>query len=144
MRRECSSTLHAAHPSLDNGAYALLGLGAALDAFSAGHTGAVTWLAFWALSAGVALGTWCAVFALLDWIFFAGLGDTGVSGLGGFATALVVGLFGLAALSRVDTTAHGAPPVAIVLEVTGAALMWMRNWIGREWVREPGDPWNPR
>jgi hypothetical protein len=144
MRRECSSRLHAAHPSLDRGAFALLGLGATLDAFSTGRPGAVTWLAFWALSAGVALGTWSTIFGLLDWVFFAELGESGAAGLGGFTTALVVGLFGLAALSRVGTTAHGAPAVAIVLEVAGATLMWMRNWIGRELVREPSDPWNPR
>ena len=132
-------TLHVAHPSLAQGAFALLALGVALDAFAVGKAGAVTWLAFWALGLGVALGTWCAIFALFDWIFFAGLGQAGVSGLGGFATALVVGLFGLAALSRVDTAAHAPPSVAIVLEMAGATLMWTRNWIGRELARSPGD-----
>ncbi|MCL2449299.1 MAG: hypothetical protein FWD17_10150 [Polyangiaceae bacterium] len=139
-----ASILHPAHPSLGNAAFALLGLGVALDALSTGRAGAITWLAFWALAAGVALGTWSAIFALFDWIFFASLGEApgeaGLSGLGGFATALVVGLFGLAALSRVDSVAHAPPSVAIVLEMAGATLMWMRNWIGRELVREPRDP----
>jgi uncharacterized membrane protein len=136
--------LHPAHPSLGNAAFALLGLGVALDALSTGRAGAISWLAFWALGAGVAFGTWSAMFALFDWIFFASLGEApgeaNVSGLGGFATALVVGLFGLAALSRVDTWAHAAPPVAIVLEMAAATLMWMRNWIGRELVRDPREP----
>jgi uncharacterized membrane protein len=130
-------SLHPAHPALANGAFAFLSLAVALDALSLGQGGAVTWLAFWALAAGVALGTWCAVFALFDWVFFAGLGETGVCGLGGFAVALVVGLFGLAAMARADTTLHAPPPVSIVLEMAGVTLMWMRSWIGRELVREP-------
>jgi uncharacterized membrane protein len=142
-----ASTLHPAHPSLVNVAFALLGLGVALDALSTGRGGAVTWLAFWVLALGVAFGTWTAIFSLFDWVFFARPvdgpsdgGESSLSGVGGFATALVVGLFGLSAITRVDTAAHAPPPVAIVLEMAGATLMWMRSWMGRELVREPRDP----
>jgi len=117
----------------------LLALGTALDVLSAGHGGAVTWMAFWAIVAGIAGGTWCAAFALFDWVFFAELGDTGVCGLDGFATAIVVGLYGLSALLRIDTPAHAPVASAMALEVAAAALLGMKTWIGRElaaWLDE--------
>jgi hypothetical protein len=85
------------------------------------------------------MGTWYTMFALLDWIVFARLGEAGVYGVDGFVCALVVGLYGLAALLRVDTAAHAAPAAATALEVAGTALIGTRAWIGRElaaWVCE--------
>jgi hypothetical protein len=120
-------------------ALGLLALGTALDVLAAGQAGALAWLAFWILVAGIAAGTWCAVFSLFDWIFFARLGEAGVCGLDGFACAVVVGLYGLGALLRVDTAAHTAPPAAMALEVAGAALLATKTWIGRElagWLDE--------
>jgi uncharacterized membrane protein len=139
MQREVRCTAKAIHPALAPAALGLLALGAALDVLSFGHAGALSWLAFWAIVAGVAAGTWSAAFALLDWIFFAELGEAGVCGLDGFATAIVAGLFGLAALTRLGSSAHAAPPAAMALEVAGAALLAMRTWIGRElaaWLDE--------
>jgi hypothetical protein len=118
---------------------ALLALGTALDVLASGQANALATLAFWAVVAGVALGTWYTMFALLDWIVFARLGETGVYGVDGFVCALVVGLYGLAALLRVDTAAHAAPAAATALEVAGTALIGTRAWIGRElaaWVCE--------
>lgn len=132
MERQVKRTAQAIHPALAPAALGLLALGAAFDVLAAGQGGALTWLAFWALVVGVAAGTWCAAFALFDWIFFAELGDLGVCGLDGFATAIVVGLFGLSALLRVHSPAHVAPAAAMVVEVAGAALLAMKAWIGRE------------
>jgi hypothetical protein len=50
-----------------------------------------------------------------------------------------VGLFGLAALLRVETAAHAAPASAMALQVAGAALLGTKAWIGRElgtWLDE--------
>lgn len=132
MERQVKRTAQAIHPALAPVALGLLALGTALDVLAAGQAGALTWLAFWALVLGVAAGTWCAVFALLDWIFFAELGEAGVCGLDGFATALVVGLFGVAALLRIESPAHAAPAGAMAIEIAGAALLGMKAWIGRE------------
>jgi hypothetical protein len=117
----------------------LLALGTGLDVLAAGNSGALPSLAFWCIAVGVATGTWCAGFALLDWIFFARLGSAGGYGFGGFATAIVVGLYALDALLRVDAPSHAAPAGAIALEVSGAALLAVKTWIGRElaaWLDE--------
>ncbi len=106
---------------------------------ASGTAGPLTWLAFWTIVVGVAAGTWSAMFAVADWIFFADAGDGGVCGIGGFPTALVVGLFGLAALVRVGSPEHLAPPAAMALEVAGGALIVAKTWIGRElasWLQE--------
>ncbi len=92
----------------------------------------MTWLSFYTLAAGVALGTWCAVFALLDWICFADLGKSGPWGLDGLPTVLVVGLYGGAVLLRVESTCHVATASAMALEVAGAGLLANKAWIGRE------------
>ncbi len=139
MQRQVRRTAHAVHPALAPAALGLLALGTALDVLSLGHAGAVTWLAFWALAAGVAAGTWCAAFALFDWVLFAELGESGSCGLDGFATALVVGLFALAAILRLGTEAHAAPAPAMALEVAASALLAVKTWIGRElaaWLDE--------
>jgi uncharacterized membrane protein len=139
MHRQVKRTGQAIHPVLAPAALGLLALGTALDVLAAGRAGALTWLSFWAIAGGIALGTWCAAFALLDWIFFAELGEAGVCGLDGFATALVVGLYGLAALLRLDAAAHAPPAAGMALEVAGAALLGMKTWIGRElaaWLDE--------
>jgi hypothetical protein len=89
-------------------------------------------MAFWAMVGGIGLGAWCAMFSLLDWLFFAELGDAGVCGLDGFATSIVVALYGLAALLRLDAPGHAPGPSAMALEVAAAGLLGMKAWIGRE------------
>jgi uncharacterized membrane protein len=129
----------AIHPALAPAALGFLALGTALDVLAAGHSGPLAWLAFWSVSAGVAAGSWCAAFGLLDWIIYARLGEAGMFGLDGFATAIVVGLYALDALLRVDAPSRAAPPAAMALEVAGAALLAMKTWIGRElaaWLDE--------
>jgi uncharacterized membrane protein len=129
----------AIHPVLAPASLGLLALGTGLDVLAAGHDGPLSWLGFWCIAAGVATGTWCAGFALLDWVLFARLGEAGVFGLDGFATAIVVGLYALDALLRVDGPFRAASPAAMALEVAGAALLAMKTWIGRElaaWLDE--------
>lgn len=139
MLRQVKRSGQAVHPALAPVALGLMALGAGLDLLAAGRAGPLTWLAFWAIAMGVATGTWSAMFAVADWVFFADAGDVGVCGLGGFPTALVVGLFGLAALLRVASPDHLAPPAAMALEVAGVALVVTKTWIGRElasWLQE--------
>lgn len=118
------------HPVLAPAAFGLLVLGSLLD--SVAQRGALTWLSFYALSAGVALGTWCALFALLDWICFANLGKSGPWGLDGIPTAVAVGLYCGAVLLRVESACHVASASAMALEVAGAGLLANKAWIGRE------------
>jgi uncharacterized membrane protein len=139
MLRQVKRTGQAVHPALSPIPLGLMAFGAGLDVLAAGREGPLTWLAFWAIAAGVAAGTWSAMFAVADWVFFAESGDASVCGLGGFPTALVVGLFGLAALLRVASPEHVAPPAAMALEVAGVALIVTKTWVGRElasWLQE--------
>jgi hypothetical protein len=120
----------AIHPVLAPAAFGLLALGSVLDLVA--QRGALTWLSFYTLSAGVALGTWCALFALLDWICFANLGKSGPWGLDGIPTAVVIGLYCGAVLLRVESACHVASASAMALEVAGAGLLANKAWIGRE------------
>jgi hypothetical protein len=136
VERQVRTSGAAIHPVLAPAAFGLLGLGSALDII--GHKGALSWLSFYTLAAGVALTTWCTVFALLDWICFADLGKSGPWGLGGIPTAVVVGLYGGAVLLRVESTCHVATASAMALEVAGAGLLANRVWIGRELAASMG------
>ncbi len=132
MNRQIGQPSQALHLVVAIAAPGLLAAGTALDALAAGRDGALTWLAFWSIVAGVGLGAWCAAWALLDWIFFSGLGGAGVLGLEGLSTATVVGLYGFAALLRIDSPAHSAPPPAVAFEVSAATLLGMKAWLGSE------------
>jgi hypothetical protein len=129
----------AVHPVLAPTALGLLAMGTSLDVLAAGRESGLTWLAFWIITAGIAWGTLGVMWALFDWIFFARLGDKGVFGADGFATAIVVGLYGLSALLRLEGTAHAPTDPAMALEVAGTALIGVKAWVGRElaaWLNE--------
>jgi hypothetical protein len=130
VERQVSTSGAAIHPVLAPAAFGLLGLGCALDLVA--RKGALSWLSFYTLAMGVALGTWCALFALLDWICFADLGKSGSWGLDGIPTIVVIGLFSGALLLRVDSAYHVATASAMALEVAGAGLLANKAWIGRE------------
>lgn len=130
LERQVMTSGSAIHPVLAPAAFGLLGLGSALDLVA--RRGALTWLSFYTLAVGVALGTWCALFALLDWICFANLGKSGPWGLDGIPTLAVVGLYGGAVLLRIEPSWHAATASAMALEVAGAGLLANKAWIGRE------------
>jgi hypothetical protein len=130
VERQVRTSGHAIHPALAPAAFGLLGLGSALDIVA--RSGALTWLSFYALAVGVALATWCAMFAMLDWICFADLGKAGPWGLDGIPTLVVVGLYSGAVLLRIEPTCHVATASAMALEVAGAGLLANKAWIGRE------------
>jgi hypothetical protein len=130
LERQVGTSASAIHPVLAPAAFGLLGLGSVLDLVA--RRGALTWLSFYTLTVGVALGTWCALFALLDWICFANLGKSGPWGLDGIPTLLVVGLYSGAVLLRVESAWHAATASAMALEVAGAGLLANKAWIGRE------------
>jgi uncharacterized membrane protein len=132
MHRQVKRRRDAIHSVIAPAAFGLLAVGTALDVLAAGQPGALTWLAFWSLVAGIASGIWCMTWALLDWIFFAKFGDAGACGLDGFAIAMVVGLYALSALLRIASVDHAPPASAVALEISAAALLGMKAWIGRE------------
>ena len=130
LERQVVTSGSAIHPVLAPAAFGLLGLGSALDVVA--RRGALTWLSFYTLAIGVALGIWYALFALLDWICFANLGKSGSWGLDGIPTLVVIGLYGGALLLRMEPAWHAATASAMALEVAGAGLLANKAWIGRE------------
>ncbi len=116
----------ATDPALARAAVALFACGLAIDVV--GGIGALTWLSFYALGIGVALGAWGVAFAAFDWVWFAEWGNAGAWGLGGIPTAAAVGLYGIAVLLRFDSPWHAAPPSALAVELAGAALLAGKTW----------------
>ena len=129
--RQVRRTGHPIHPALAPAALGLLASGTAFDLLAPAG-GGLTWLAFWTVGAGLALGTWSAMWAIFDWVFFAQLGAQGACGLGGFDTSIVLAFYGLASLLRLHSPMHAPPSLAVALEVVGAALLGMKMWFGRE------------
>jgi hypothetical protein len=132
MQRHVGHPAHAIHPALAIAAPGLLAAGTGLDALAAGRDGALPTLAFWSIAAGVAFGTWCTAWALLDWIFIAELGNASVQGLRALAAATVVTLYGLAVILRLDSPTHPATAPAMALEVCAAALLGVKASLGSE------------
>jgi uncharacterized membrane protein len=137
MERQVNRTVQAIHPALAPAAPALLALGTGFDVLASGRAGALTWLAFWAVIVGIAAGTWRATFALLDWVFDADFGEPSSTGVDGVGTALVVGLFGVSALFRLESPAHAAPDAAMAIEIAGVALLGLKAWMGHELATRP-------
>jgi hypothetical protein len=135
MRGRATLTAGVVDPVLTPSTLGLLALGTGLDLLSRGQPGTLSLLAFWAIAGGVAGGTWCATFALLDWVFAPPAAERGYAGawaLHGFATATIVGLYAVDALFRLHAQGHAPAPPAAAVEVGGAALLVMKIWIGRE------------
>ncbi len=132
MQRHVGHPAHAIHPALAIAAPGMLAAGTALDALAAGRDGALPTLAFWSIAAGVAFGTWCAAWALVDWIFIAELANASVHGLRALATATVVALYGLAVVLRLDSPTHPATASAMALEVCAVALLGVKAFLGSE------------
>jgi len=132
MQRQVRRAGSITHPVFARASIVIIALGCAVDVLSGGRAGAMSWLSFWVSTVGVAFGAWCAMFAVLDWVLYADLGERGISGLDGFASGMVVGLCGIALLLRVDCNAHAAVAGATSLEWVAIALMCVKSWIGRE------------
>jgi uncharacterized membrane protein len=133
MRRQMTGAARAParvlHPVLSQLSLGLLAVGTALDVLSRGKVGGLTGLSFWLTSVGIAFGAWCATWSLLDWVLVARLGQRGVWGADAFAMTTIIGLYALSAIVRIHRPAHGPPDGALVLEVTGFALIALRSWV---------------
>lgn len=94
---------------------------------------------FWALAAGLVGGAVAAVFGLLDWM--AVPRDTRakrVGALHGGGNAVVVTLFGLSFLMRLDGAAYLPDTLPLILGVLGAGIALATAWLGGELVYRLG------
>lgn len=90
---------------------------------------------FWALAAGVIGGLAAALFGLIDWIAIPK--STRAKRIGAFhglGNLVVVGLFALSFLVRVNSPAYLPNLAPVVLGVVGAGLALITAWLGGELV----------
>lgn len=90
---------------------------------------------FWALLAGVIGGLAAALFGLWDWLGIPG--GTRAKGVGlwhGGGNVLVVALFGLSWLLRLDDATYLPNVLPMILGVIGAGIALFTAWLGGELV----------
>jgi uncharacterized membrane protein len=140
--REVKLSGHPLHPVLATLPSGIFVAATALDALSAVHVvPALAELSFWAIGIGIALGVMASLFALLDWLFVAYLGDRGVCGLDGFAGLSVASLFLASVVLRIDEQAHATSALAFAFEFVGVVVLAAKGWLGREvaaWIESGG------
>jgi uncharacterized membrane protein len=90
---------------------------------------------FWALAAGLVGGLGAAIFGLLDWLDIPK--ETRAKRIGAFhgvGNVVVVGLFALSFLSRLDEAAYLPDTLPLLLGLLGAAIALVTAWLGGELV----------
>lgn len=90
---------------------------------------------FWAIAAGVVGGLLAAVFGLIDWLAIPK--ETRAKRVGlihGAGNVVIVVLFGVSWLLRLDAVAFEPSPLAFILGLVGAGLALFTAWLGGELV----------
>lgn len=91
--------------------------------------------AFWAIAAGIVGGLAAAIFGLIDWLAIPR--DTRAKGVGlthGIGNVVIVGLFAVSWLLRMDDPTYGDNLLPFVLALIGAGLALFTAWLGGELV----------
>lgn len=94
---------------------------------------------FWNIVAGVAAGLVAAVFGVIDWTGIPA--NTRAKRLGllhGASMVVVVGMFAVSAILRVDNVGHAAGTASLVLELVAFAIAGVGGWMGGELVNRLG------
>jgi uncharacterized membrane protein len=91
-------------------------------------------IAYWMIAAGVVSGLLAAPFGMIDWLAIpAGTRAKRIGALHGAGNAVVVALYGVSWLMRMDAPA--APPApALVLAFLGGGIAVVTGWLGGELV----------
>lgn len=95
-------------------------------------------IAFWMIAAGVVTGLLAAPFGFVDWLAIpSGTRAKRIGGIHGAGNVVVVGLYGVSWLTRMD--APGAPTtLAYALAFAGGGLALFTGWLGGELVDRLG------
>ncbi len=91
-------------------------------------------VAFWLIAAGILGGLAAAPFGLIDWLALpSGTRAKAVGGLHGGGNAVVLVLFALSLLMRLDAP-HRPEMLAFVISLVGVVLVTVTGWLGGELV----------
>ncbi|MFP5219940.1 MAG: DUF2231 domain-containing protein [Actinomycetes bacterium] len=91
------------------------------------------------IAAGILTGLLAAMFGAIDWLAIpAGTRAKRVGAVHGLGNVVVVGLFAVSWLLRVDEPGHVPGSLALTLAVVAAALAGVTGWLGGELVDRLG------
>lgn len=127
---------HPVHPMLIVYPLGLLSAAVVFDVLYAitGNPDLATF-AFWALLAGLVGGLAAAIFGLIDWLAIPkGTRARRVGALHGGGNVLVVGLFALSFLARLDGAQYLPDMIPLIFGMLGAAIALVTAWLGGELV----------
>ena len=131
---------HAAHPILIVFPLGLLATAVIFDILrlATGNTGFAT-AAYWNIAAGIVIGLVAAVFGLVDWLAIPGGTRAKAIGLWhGAGNVVVVLLFAVSWLLRLNEPVHIPSTPAFVLSLLGVLLALVTGWLGGELVERLG------
>jgi uncharacterized membrane protein len=101
--------------------------------------GAFATVAFWNILAGIVGGLAAAVFGLVDWLAIpGGTRAKQVGLLHGGGNVIVIGLFAIVWLMRLNEPGNTPSAAPFVLELLGAGLALVTGWLGGELVDRLG------
>ena len=101
--------------------------------------GALATVAFWNILAGIIGGLLAAVFGLIDWLAIpGGTRAKQVGLLHGVGNVVVVGLFAVSWLLRLNTAGNVPDTLPLILELVAVALALVTGWLGGELVDRLG------
>lgn len=127
---------HPVHPMLIVFPLGLLSTAVVFDLlYLVTENGDLATFSYWALAAGLVGGLAAAVFGLLDWMAIPP--DTRAKRVGAFhgvGNLVVVLLFGLSLLLRLDAPQYLPDTLPLVLGVIGAGIALVTAWLGGELV----------
>jgi uncharacterized membrane protein len=127
---------HPVHPMLIVYPLGLLSAAVIFDVlYLVTGNGDLATFAFWALAAGLVGGLAAAVFGLIDWLAIpSGTRAKRIGAMHGAGNLVVVALFGLGFLLRMDGAQYLPDVLPLVLGLLGAGLALVTAWLGGELV----------
>lgn len=131
---------HPVHPMLIVYPLGLLSAAVIFDVlYLATNNADLATFSFWAMAAGLVGGAAAAIFGLIDWMSIPeGTRARRIGALHGGGNVVVVLLFALSFLMRVDGAAYLPDTLPFLVAVLGAAIALVTAWLGGELVYRLG------
>ncbi len=127
---------HPVHPMLIVYPLGLLSMAVVFDVlYVVTGNGDLATFSYWALIAGVIGGLVAAVFGLIDWLGIPkGTRARRIGALHGSGNVVVVAVFALSLLLRLESPQYLPDPLPMLIGLVGAAIALVTAWLGGELV----------
>ena len=103
--------------------------------YALGIVSGLTLVSFWNAVVAIVSGLVAAVFGVWDWLGIPkGTRAKRIGALHGIGNVVLVGLFAVAVITRIDNPAYAPSTFAVVLEALGLGLGVVTGWLGGELV----------